>query len=280
MASGDDIIQLHAHEHDLVGWDRFETLERYCLYLIHKKAYEEATLLSHGKVVLDLGCNTGYGTRMIAKRCEAITGVDVSPRAIEEARAKFGAENITYQVVEGGRLPFEDASFDVVVNFQVLEHVEDPGAFLADIKRVLGPGGTGIFTTPNARIRLDPGMKPWNRFHVREFSAPELADLLGLHFPEVVVRGLFGKEALYSVEYNRVQEALGRARRKAAGNRTLGERFSSFFRRRLQKVKRRRPLEPHVMKRFSTADLFYRDEDLEGSLDLMAICQRGGGGRD
>jgi len=76
--------------------------------------------------------------------------------------------------------------------------------YLQEIRRVLRPGGVAILTTPNAAIRLDPGMTPWNRFHVREYRAAELEVSLGEVFDGVEVLGMFGVPTLDDLEIERV----------------------------------------------------------------------------
>src|SRR6185503_473836 len=93
------------------------------------------------------------------------------------------------------------------------EHIDDPGPYLAEIRRVLTPSGFVMFTTPNREIRLSPGMKPWNEFHVREYSAPELVELLRPVFVDVEVSSLCATPGLAEVELARVR----RARLLAAG---------------------------------------------------------------
>src|SRR4029077_8739391 len=75
-------------------------------------------------------------------------------------------------------LPLDDATVDVVVNFQVIEHLWDQTQFLRECLRVLRPGGTLLISTPN-RITFSPGRDtPLNPFHTRELNAAELAELL------------------------------------------------------------------------------------------------------
>src|SRR6185503_1227303 len=75
-------------------------------------------------------------------------------------------------------LPLPDDAVDVVVNFQVIEHLWDQGQFLRECARVLRPGGELLISTPN-RITFSPGRDtPLNPFHTRELNAAELTELL------------------------------------------------------------------------------------------------------
>ena len=115
---------------------------------------------------------------MISEQCDHITGIDVSPKAIEYAKEVHAAPNAEYLLVEGGNLPFKDNEFDLVTSFQVIEHVDGVMPYLREIRRVLRPSGSALFTTPNRCIRLEVGQKPWNPFHVREYEATELKSVL------------------------------------------------------------------------------------------------------
>lgn len=293
MQSGSDVVRFQAEEHPLVPTSEFTSLEDYVLYLIHRVAYEEAAKFASQKTVLDLGCNNGYGTSILGRDSAHTIGVDVSPQSVQAARQNNAAPNIEYRVVDGFELPFDDATFDLIVSFQVIEHIFDPAPYLRNIRRVLRPGGTVIFTTPNAPIRLDPGMKPWNPFHVREFNAAELQELLAPWFTTVVVNGLFAEQTLYDTEFRRVQ----RSKINARNNEQLQRQASWKLKRKLiDTIKAvlpgplidrprallhsgtpaqpaRKPIEPEVLSRYSTADFEYRSGDLDRSLDLMAVCQ-------
>lgn len=293
MQSSPDVIRFQAEEHPLVPTSEFTSLEDYVLYLIHRAAYEEAAKFAAQKTVLDLGCNNGYGTAILGRDSARTIGVDVSPQSVQAALQNSAAPNIDYRVVDGLELPFEDATFDLIVSFQVIEHIFDVTPYLRNIRRVLKPGGTVIFTTPNAPIRLDPGMKPWNEFHVREFSAAELQELLAPWFSSVVVKGLFAEQSLYDTEYQRVQRSKRSAQAKErlqqqtswkikrklidAAKAVLPRTFIERSRKLLQPAGHaqpaRKPLDPEVLSRYSTADFAYRISDLDRSLDLMAVCQ-------
>lgn len=101
----------------------------YLIYLFHLATYDFAVPYADGRRVLDFGCGTGYGAHRIATKCKSITGVDVAGDAIGFAQARYPGENLDFRQimpVDDEPLPFGDGSFDVVLSFQVIEHVPDP----------------------------------------------------------------------------------------------------------------------------------------------------------
>ncbi len=265
MLSESEVIGLQAEKHELITPEAFTRPEQYNLFLIHKKAYDLAARLARGSRVLDFGCNTGYGTALLAREAAAVTGVDVSPGAVDEGRRRH--PGLDLRLVDGRSLPFADAAFDFVTSFQVIEHVADTERFLGEIERVLSPGGVLVLTTPNAALRLAPGMKPWNPFHVREYRAAELRELLERHFVDVRVKGLVADEPLRRIEVRRV----ARLREKSRRRQSKWHRLKSAFGR------GRRPAAPGLtlpdLRRYSTAAFRYRGEALDGALDLLAVCR-------
>lgn len=131
-----------------------------------------AALPLSGAVLLDFGCGNGAQTRCFFRDFDTVIGADVSAAFLRDFQAMarlghgdHGANAIQY---DGRTLPISDGSVDVVVSFEVLEHVEDEGQALREIHRVLKPGGFlgisvpnrwWIFETHGARLPL----LPWNR---------------------------------------------------------------------------------------------------------------------
>jgi SAM-dependent methyltransferase len=304
-------IRVQAEEHPLIEELPPKSPRDHVLRLMHLRAYTEAVGQAAGMDVLDVGCNTGYGTAMFTGAARRIVGVDVSPGAIAAARQRQDAPGAEFVLVDGSILPFPDATFDLVTSFQVLEHVLDPAPYLREVVRVCRPDASVIFTTPNAATRLDPGMKPWNRFHVREYRAAELGDLLRGAFAGVRVRGMFGVPTLYETEISAVAEARERQRGRADGTAPsrrgspghpprrgarAGTRPRRYLRRlvpsRLRTALRSRifggrpgagqgrprpggrPASPELeaILAYGVSDLFYADHDLDRAMDLMAIC--------
>ncbi|MBV8636814.1 MAG: class I SAM-dependent methyltransferase [Candidatus Eremiobacteraeota bacterium] len=288
MISEREELRHQSEEHPLVPTTDFSSIEAYVLYLVHRAAYEEAARRARDAVVLDIGCNNGYGTVIVANQSRSTIGVDVSPRAVESAQRYNPRENVRYQLIDGLSLPFDDGSFDLVTSFQVIEHISNVERYLAEIRRVLRPGGTGLLTTPNRCIRLDPCMKPWNEFHVREYEASELRALLLPFFDDVQVQGLFAVPAVYEIEYERAQRGLASSRRQNKpaykAKRLLRAALRKFAPSLLQRLQSARgtpessdahaqALAPEILARHSTAEFWYSEADVDRALDLLAICE-------
>jgi len=151
------------------------TLGGYVIYLMHMASYQFARKYCTGKRVLDLGCGSGYGAASLADIAESIMAVDISSEAILFASERYKTPNISFREIDSTKpLPFSDEEFDVVLSFQVIEHITDHSAYLREAKRVLKSDGMMIIVTPDRSLRLLPFQKPWNRWHVREYSATAL----------------------------------------------------------------------------------------------------------
>ncbi len=103
--------------------------------------------LRPGMDVLEIGSGTGAMLDHLRKQGINAVGVDRNDELIAESRRWFG--DLPIRRVEGTRLPFGDGSFDVVMSFDVFEHIPDSGAHLQEVRRVLRPGGTYLVQTPN-----------------------------------------------------------------------------------------------------------------------------------
>jgi SAM-dependent methyltransferase len=119
-----------------------------------------------------------------------VVAVDYDAAAVAHVRGRY--PRVEVMQANLAELPLPDASVDVVVNFQVIEHLWDQPQFVAECARVLRPSGLLMVSTPN-RITFSPGRDtPINPFHTRELNADELTELLvGGGFGPVSVSGLF-----------------------------------------------------------------------------------------
>jgi arsenite methyltransferase len=103
--------------------------------------------LEPGERVLDLGCGAGTDSLVAARMVGAdgrVTGIDMTPEMLDKARrsaAEMGEENVEFVEGEAEKLPFADASFDVVISNGVIDLIPDKDAVFSELHRVLAPGG-------------------------------------------------------------------------------------------------------------------------------------------
>ncbi len=164
-----------------------ETPERYVPELMagteieaeHLTRYRWALALAKGRRVLDAGCGTGYGTRLLLEAgAAAVAGVDISPSAIRAAG--IAAPEASVAVGDVRSLPFDDASFDLVVAFELLEHVLPQEHVILELQRVLAPDGILVISSPNRDVTV-----PGNPHHLHELAPDEFEGLLRAQFPQV-----------------------------------------------------------------------------------------------
>jgi 2-polyprenyl-3-methyl-5-hydroxy-6-metoxy-1,4-benzoquinol methylase len=143
----------------------------------HLARYIWASNHARGRRVLDAACGVGYGSLLLhGAGAASVTGVDIAEQAIDEATARAGR---VAQFVRGdiSALPFEDASFDLVVCFETIEHVVEQERALDELRRVLSPEGLLMVSSPNRDV-----YEAGNPHHTREYTPEELRSALGTRF--------------------------------------------------------------------------------------------------
>lgn len=158
----------------------------------HAFAYRYACTWAEGKNVLDIGCGTGYGARILSSHACAVTAVDQSEEAITYCRTFYASPHIDFRVGRADQLSFP-APFDVGVCFQVIEHLSDPANFLAHLRRTITAGGMILITTPNIRNGRPPLER--NQFHSHEMTHSEFSALLTLSFSSYQLLGIAPSDA-------------------------------------------------------------------------------------
>lgn len=148
----------------------------------HMARYRMAQALAPGRRALDLGCGTGYGTAMLVEADAAhVTAVDIAEQAVEATRRRAAGATVTRADIH--KLPFDDASFDLVVCLEVIEHVDGQEAALDEIRRVMAPESVVLISSPNRGV-----YPPGNPHHVHELSSAELRAALAKRFRHVALR--------------------------------------------------------------------------------------------
>lgn len=141
-----------------------------------------------GLRVLDLGCGSGYGAHRLSRVAAAVDAVDYSATSIEYARAQFRQQNLNFYTADACSPSLFDflpeKSYDVIVSFDVIEHLERYFDYLDNVTRLLRPGGRFLVGCPN-RVQSPHWNRHWNPYHFQEFSDYQLRKILSLYFGTV-----------------------------------------------------------------------------------------------
>ena len=158
-------------------------------HIVNLSAYYWATtvLPDLGEMrVLDAACGAGYGSEALARRARAVVGVDRDIGTIREASRRYQRPNLRFLPMDCEVLAFRSGSFDAVVSFETIEHLDGDRQFLQEVARLLAQGGWLVLSTPHGK---GAGVVPANPFHRREYTWEECRALLAEFFPSVRLLG-------------------------------------------------------------------------------------------
>jgi ubiquinone/menaquinone biosynthesis C-methylase UbiE len=165
--------------------ERFIPGVRGGIWIEHWHRYHFAAPCVAGRRVLDVACGEGYGSALLARHAASVVGVDVAAAAVEHASRTYGAAaNLRFLEGSCTALPLPDASIDVAVSFETVEHIEGQEAFVDELARVLVPGGLLLLSCPN-KAEYSDRRHFTNEFHVKELYRAELEALLSRRFPHL-----------------------------------------------------------------------------------------------
>ena len=147
----------------------------------HRGRYLWAAQLAEGLRVLDAGCGTGYGLKLIEEGgASGVVGVDIAEEAVARAAELNDSELVEVLQADVGALPFADDTFDLVVCFETLEHLDEQERAIRELRRVLRPAGLLAISSPNREV-----YPPGNPYHTHEFVPEELEQALASEFTNV-----------------------------------------------------------------------------------------------
>ncbi|MFQ5687126.1 MAG: class I SAM-dependent methyltransferase [Candidatus Scalindua sp.] len=152
------------------------------LFLQHVGRYLFASSYVCGKTVLDAACGSGFGSNMISQKAKKVVGIDNSWDAIRYCRERYKKPNLSFLQMDCNRLALPGPTFDAVVSFETLEHIQGADVFLQELSRVLKKDGMIIMSAPNRENFSLYTKGIINPFHVKEFNEDEFTKLIGKHF--------------------------------------------------------------------------------------------------
>lgn len=156
------------------------------LWSEHVARYAFARRFAEGRRVLDAGSGTGYGAAELSQSAASVIGLEIDRDAVEFARSNYPLSNLNFEAGSCTAMPFAAQSFELIVAFEVIEHLAEFRTFLDECARVLTPQGLFIVSSPNKKYyeasRAETGPNP---YHQHEFEPEEFQSELGRCFPQV-----------------------------------------------------------------------------------------------
>lgn len=210
--------------------------------------------------VLDSACGTGYGSDYLAAQARAVAGIDHAPAVIARCRARYPHPRIAFLLMDGSALGFRSGSFDAAVSQDTLEHVQHDREFVAELARVLRPGGILVLFTPHGKER---GRTPEDPYHLREYTFDELQELLAGHFRSI---RWFGRRQ--GARLQAVERHLDAVRRWDPGGlrRLVPRRLRHWIGSQISRVR-----DGVGLGDIAPADIEY-EEGIRGDTNLIAVC--------
>jgi SAM-dependent methyltransferase len=150
----------------------------------HYHRYLFAIRFCIDKDVLDIASGEGYGSYCLGQVARSVIGVDASDEAVAFANRHYLSDRVSFRAGKAQSLPVHDASIDVVVSYETLEHFNEHEAFAAEVRRVLRPGGLLVISSPN-RVIYSEQAEYHNEWHLRELDRREFLDYLFTSFTHV-----------------------------------------------------------------------------------------------
>jgi SAM-dependent methyltransferase len=154
------------------------------LLALHAAGYREVVARVGPGALLDLGCGVGDGSARFLGGGRRVTAVDYDPATAALAGRRH--PGLTTACSDAAALALRDGAFAWACSSHLIEHFQWPEGHVAEVSRVLAPGGVAFFITPNAPADFE------NPYHVHLFEPAELAEVLGRHFDDVQIWGLDG----------------------------------------------------------------------------------------
>ncbi|GAH97962.1 unnamed protein product [marine sediment metagenome] len=162
------------------------------VWLEHSARFNFGCKFVKNKIVLDCACGSGIGSVMFAKAgAKKVWAFDIKNGGADW-QISPEIKNLVFSVADAQKLPLPNNSVDLIISFETIEHIKNVENYLLESVRVLKSDGIFICSTPNRTI-TNPGKsiidKPYNKFHVREYSEEEFINLFKNYFEHIKIYG-------------------------------------------------------------------------------------------
>jgi len=239
-------------------------------YFQHQRIYTFCQEFVKNKSVLEFGSGYGSGAYRLSEFAREVLAIDLDRRSINESARRFKRDNLRF--IPGDAESFVSSKkYEVIVAFQLIEHLKNPDKFIKNICLNLTNEGLLILSTPNAFTQSYNE----NPYHYREYSAGELRKLLSKYFKNVRLLGLFGDKKVIEYEIKRrlaVAGIFGWDRwgfRKLLPRRLKQKMFDIFAYIRMMLCK----WNSTKWQNFSESNSLIKNKELNRAIDFIVICK-------
>lgn len=161
--------------------ERYMPEIRGTIALEHLHRYVFASENVNEKEVLDIASGEGYGSEILSRTAKHVYGVDIDEASVKHAQGKYKTHNLEYLVGSCTEIPLPDASVDIVVSFETIEHITDHEKMMHEVKRVLRPDGMLIISSPEKHEYNEENQHS-NPYHLKELNKTQFIEILSKHF--------------------------------------------------------------------------------------------------
>jgi O-antigen biosynthesis protein len=158
--------------------------------LEHLHRYALACEYAPGKHVLDIASGEGYGSGMLAETARSVVGIDISPEAVGHAQRRYQKNNLQFVLGDCVAIPLSNATVDLIVSFETIEHLKQHEKMMREFRRVLRPEGMLLLSTPDKSIYSgSDNLGQKNPYHIKELYRHEFEALIAKYFKNYHMAG-------------------------------------------------------------------------------------------
>ena len=235
--------------------------------------YKFASQFTKGKNVLDVGTGLGGGAHyLVLNGAKIVLGIDCSRIAIEYAKKNFYLPNLEFKVMEAGSLALPANFSDIIIAFEIIEHLppKDHSYFLNSSVLALRTNGVCLISTRNKLITSPGRSKPCNPYHTKEFTPNEFVSLLQEYFPKVSLMGIRCINENYLKQQKKIRQSFRYSIISFFGQYKIIRELLAF----VPKELKQKVTSENQLSLLQPFDFEFSTDDIGNCEGLLAVCRK------
>ena len=235
--------------------------------------YKFASEFTKDKEVLDIGTGLGAGAHYIVLNgAKRVLGIDYSRIAIEYAKRHFSLANLEFKVMEAIDLSLPANFFDVIVAFEIIEHLlpKYHQQFLSSIAQLLKSDGVCLISTPNKLFWSPNHFRPYNPYHTKEFRPKEFANLLQDYFSYISLMGIRCINKDYLKQQKKIKQSFKYSIVSFLGRYRIVRELLAY----VPKELKQRVTSETQLPQLQSSDFEISSDNIENCEGLLAVCRK------